>query len=148
MQVYTAINHTLQSVFPTVIPFVQHLPSFADCWVCTFGDGMMHAVACEEHEAQQMMQRYWRCIDAVDDGMQGWNMAFTDKSQKVLTSREVDERIADRLSAGQELKVGISLASKRCACQAKRFMILPASSVSVAHQSSIIICVLILCIWG
>lgn len=32
-QVYTAINHTLQSVFPTVTPYLQHLPSFADCWV-------------------------------------------------------------------------------------------------------------------
>lgn len=32
-QVYTAINHTLASVFPVVTPFLQHLPSFADCWV-------------------------------------------------------------------------------------------------------------------
>mmetsp|Transcript_16477 Transcript_16477/g.49344 ORF Transcript_16477/g.49344 Transcript_16477/m.49344 type:complete len:315 (-) Transcript_16477:353-1297(-) len=31
-QVYTAINHTLASVFPVVTPFLQHLPSFADCW--------------------------------------------------------------------------------------------------------------------
>ena len=33
LQVYTAINHTLQSVFPAIVPFLQHLPSFADCWV-------------------------------------------------------------------------------------------------------------------
>lgn len=31
-QVYTAINNTLESVFPVVIPYLQHLPSFADCW--------------------------------------------------------------------------------------------------------------------
>lgn len=65
-QVYTAINHTLQSVFPTVTPYLQHLPSFADCW--------------------------------------GWNMAFTDKSQKVLTAEEVDVRISERLAAGQSLQ--------------------------------------------
>ena len=32
-QVFSAINHTLASVFPTVVPYAQHLPSFADCWV-------------------------------------------------------------------------------------------------------------------
>lgn len=31
-QVFTAINHTMASVFPSVIPYRQHLPSFADCW--------------------------------------------------------------------------------------------------------------------
>ena len=33
VQVFSAINHTLASVFPTVVPYAQHLPSFADCWV-------------------------------------------------------------------------------------------------------------------
>ena len=32
-------------------------------------------------------------------------MAFTSDSQKVLTAREVDERIAKRLKGGEELKV-------------------------------------------
>jgi thermospermine synthase len=45
LQVYTAINHTLQSVFPIVIPFVQHLPSFADCWVNVGGPLRSRAVA-------------------------------------------------------------------------------------------------------
>jgi len=31
-EVFTPINRTLSSVFPKVIPFLQHIPSFADCW--------------------------------------------------------------------------------------------------------------------
>lgn len=46
-------------------------------------------------------------VDFIRTLMQGWNMAFTDKSQKVLTAREVDERIADRLPADQALKVQV-----------------------------------------
>lgn len=65
-QVYTSINTTLESVFPVVTPYIQHLPSFADCW--------------------------------------GWNMAFTDKTQKVSSSaKEIDALISERLS-GHDLK--------------------------------------------
>jgi thermospermine synthase len=31
-EVYTPINRTLASVFPKVTPYLQHIPSFADCW--------------------------------------------------------------------------------------------------------------------
>jgi len=33
------------------------------------------------------------------DPLQGWNMAFTDASQKVLSAEEIDARIAERLPA-------------------------------------------------
>ena len=33
MQVFAPIHHTLKQVFPQVIPYAQHIPSFADCWV-------------------------------------------------------------------------------------------------------------------
>jgi thermospermine synthase len=32
-EVFTPINHTLQSVFPRVIPYTQHIPSYVDTWV-------------------------------------------------------------------------------------------------------------------
>ena len=31
-EVFTCINRTLATVFPTVIPFAQHIPSFCDLW--------------------------------------------------------------------------------------------------------------------
>ncbi|GLI62883.1 spermine synthase 1 [Volvox africanus] len=31
-EVFTSINATLRSVFPSVIPYVQHIPSFCDAW--------------------------------------------------------------------------------------------------------------------
>ena len=31
-EVFTPINKTLSSVFPKVVPYLQHIPSFADCW--------------------------------------------------------------------------------------------------------------------
>lgn len=31
-EVFTSINKTLRSVFPTVIPYCQHIPSFCDIW--------------------------------------------------------------------------------------------------------------------
>lgn len=35
-EVFTAINKTLQSVFPTVVPYAQHIPSYNDVWVSLF----------------------------------------------------------------------------------------------------------------
>ena len=32
-EVFTPINHTLRSVFPKVLPYVQHVPSYVDTWV-------------------------------------------------------------------------------------------------------------------
>lgn len=32
-EVYAPINHTLNSVFPRVIPYLQHIPSYVDTWV-------------------------------------------------------------------------------------------------------------------
>ena len=35
-EVFAPINHTLASVFPRVVPFVAHIPSYVDTWVrCT-----------------------------------------------------------------------------------------------------------------
>jgi predicted membrane-bound spermidine synthase len=34
-EVFSPINHTLNSVFPRVIPYVQHIPSYVDTWVRT-----------------------------------------------------------------------------------------------------------------
>ncbi|BDA48541.1 Polyamine aminopropyltransferase [Coccomyxa sp. Obi] len=31
-EVFSPINHTLNSVFPRVIPYVQHIPSYVDTW--------------------------------------------------------------------------------------------------------------------
>lgn len=31
-EVFTSIHCTLSSVFPTIIPYAQHFPSFCDCW--------------------------------------------------------------------------------------------------------------------
>ena len=31
-EVFAPINRTLSAVFPTVLPYLQHIPSFADCW--------------------------------------------------------------------------------------------------------------------
>lgn len=71
-QVFSAINNTLASVFPAVVPYAQHLPSFADCW--------------------------------------GWNLAFTDPSQKKLKSvEEIDERIAERVTGELEFLDGATL---------------------------------------
>jgi len=61
-EVFAPINRTLTSVFPRVVPFVQHIPSFADCW--------------------------------------GWNMAFKDKEQGVLSTGEMDTRIEERIQGG------------------------------------------------
>ena len=32
-EVFTPINHTLRSVFPKVVPYLQHIPSYVDTWV-------------------------------------------------------------------------------------------------------------------
>lgn len=32
-EVFAPINHTLASVFPRVVPFVTHIPSYVDTWV-------------------------------------------------------------------------------------------------------------------
>ena len=42
-EVFTAIHKTLQSVFPAVVPYAQHIPSYNDTWVRRTGIGM-HAV--------------------------------------------------------------------------------------------------------
>ncbi|GMH42903.1 hypothetical protein BSKO_10825 [Bryopsis sp. KO-2023] len=63
-EVFSPINNTLSSVFPTVIPYTQHMPSFADTW--------------------------------------GWNMAFTDPSQPILTPTQLDAKIQDSIQG--ELK--------------------------------------------
>ena len=34
-EVFTPINHTLRSVFPKVVPYMQHVPSYVDTWVRT-----------------------------------------------------------------------------------------------------------------
>ncbi|CAL5223876.1 g6467 [Coccomyxa viridis] len=31
-EVFTPINHTLRSVFPKVVPYMQHVPSYVDTW--------------------------------------------------------------------------------------------------------------------
>jgi predicted membrane-bound spermidine synthase len=31
-EVFTCINATIKSVFPTVVPYSQHIPSFCDIW--------------------------------------------------------------------------------------------------------------------
>lgn len=31
-EVFAPIHHTLKQVFPKVVPYAQHVPSFADCW--------------------------------------------------------------------------------------------------------------------
>ena len=33
-EVFSPINHTLRSVFPRVVPYMQHVPSYVDTWVC------------------------------------------------------------------------------------------------------------------
>lgn len=58
-EVFTSINTTMKSVFPTVIPYTQHLPSYCDVW--------------------------------------GWNMAFTDSSQEMLSIEEFDRRVEERI---------------------------------------------------
>ena len=32
-EVFAPINHTLTSVFPRVVPYAQHIPSYVDTWV-------------------------------------------------------------------------------------------------------------------
>ena len=32
-EVFSPINHTLNSVFPRVVPYLQHIPSYVDTWV-------------------------------------------------------------------------------------------------------------------
>ena len=32
-EVFTAIHSTLHSVFPSVLPYAQHIPSYNDAWV-------------------------------------------------------------------------------------------------------------------
>lgn len=34
-EVFTAIHKTLQSAFPAVVPYAQHIPSYNDAWVST-----------------------------------------------------------------------------------------------------------------
>ncbi len=34
-EVFTAIHSTLHSVFPSVLPYAQHIPSYNDAWVRT-----------------------------------------------------------------------------------------------------------------
>lgn len=54
-EVFTPINRTLASVFPRVVPYLQHIPSFADCWGwnMAFKDGSEQAPL----EAAQLDER-------------------------------------------------------------------------------------------
>ena len=46
-EVFTAIHSTLQSVFPAVLPYAQHIPSYNDAWVrsCTLCSSC-HSLPC------------------------------------------------------------------------------------------------------
>lgn len=40
-EVFSPINNTLKDVFPVVVPYSQHIPSFADTWVCFWKDSYL-----------------------------------------------------------------------------------------------------------
>lgn len=70
-EVFTPINSTLRAVFPKVVPYAAHVPSFSDTW--------------------------------------GWNMAFSDGSQEILSEAEVDARMAKRLTGESAFMDGATL---------------------------------------
>lgn len=70
-EVFTCINKTLSSVFPKVVPYAQHIPSFCDIW--------------------------------------GYNLAFSDASQTLTTSKELDERAASRITGDLKFLDGETL---------------------------------------
>ena len=53
-EVFTPINRTLASVFPRVVPYLQHIPSFADCWGwnMAFSDAATAVLSPEEMDAR------------------------------------------------------------------------------------------------
>ena len=50
-EVFTAINKTLQSAFPTVVPYAQHIPSYNDAWVSPL-PSLLQQHVCIDHPAQ------------------------------------------------------------------------------------------------
>ncbi|KAG2486161.1 hypothetical protein HYH03_015125 [Edaphochlamys debaryana] len=53
-EVFTAINATLRSVFPRVVPYAQHIPSFCDAWGynMAFADGEQAPLTPEQLDAR------------------------------------------------------------------------------------------------
>lgn len=53
-EVFTTIHHTLASVFPSVHPYVQHMPSYCDCWGYNLAltDPSQPLLAAEEFDAR------------------------------------------------------------------------------------------------
>lgn len=57
-EVFTAINKTLESVFPAVVPYAQHVPSFADTWGWNMGFAdPAQAVLSREEVDQRLAER-------------------------------------------------------------------------------------------
>ena len=52
-EVFTAIHSTLHSVFPSVLPYAQHIPSYNDAWVSHFCiaqvTATMHGISVTKH---------------------------------------------------------------------------------------------------
>jgi len=53
-QVFTPVNRTLREVFPTVVPYAQHVPSFCDTWGwnMAFSGAETKALSSEEMETR------------------------------------------------------------------------------------------------
>ena len=68
-EVFAPINRTLSAVFPTVLPYLQHIPSFADCW----GWNMAFSEAGTKLSPSEMDER----IEARIEGGAG-SLAFLD----------------------------------------------------------------------
>lgn len=43
-EVFTAIHKTLQSAFPAVVPYAQHIPSYNDAWVSASKTAVEHVM--------------------------------------------------------------------------------------------------------
>eukprot|EP01023_Acetabularia_acetabulum_P056427 TRINITY_DN6552_c0_g1_i1.p2 TRINITY_DN6552_c0_g1~~TRINITY_DN6552_c0_g1_i1.p2 ORF type:complete len:326 (-),score=52.12 TRINITY_DN6552_c0_g1_i1:126-1103(-) len=69
-QVFSCIFNTLRSVFPSVVPFAHHVPSFCDTW--------SWCMAFHDH---------------------GWNYQTGSNKSNILDAQELDRRISERLDA-------------------------------------------------
>lgn len=62
-EVFAPINHTLASVFPRVVPYTQHIPSYVDTWVRHFPPPSVLFLSRGPFSPQvHIVCPWWRCL--------------------------------------------------------------------------------------
>ncbi len=133
-EVFTAINRTIASVFPRVVPYTQHIPSYVDTWVRPGRARLFRgrpaaspaapgrpAARCRGHWGAARGGRLAGCpcgrlcrLRGRRETLQGWNMGLRNAALAFPESAEALDRLIEERIEG-ELRVRPARPAATCA---------------------------------